>query len=125
MDGLLLPTVDEDSRAFWEGTLLGELRVIQCRFERCHVGHAYSPATLAEAQGEAFEQALWMALRTHNERIKLFTRMKESAESQGKSRTAAKWSEAMDEAQVHVDLLRTILTARPPSDGKSSQPKPE
>ena len=30
MDGLLLPTVDEDSRAFWEGTLLGELRVHAC-----------------------------------------------------------------------------------------------
>ena len=73
---------------------------------RCHVGHAYSPATLVEAQGEAFEQALWMALRTHNERIKLFTRMKESAETQGKPHTAAKWSEAMTEAQGHVDLLR-------------------
>ena len=47
---------------------------------RCHVGHAYSPASLVEAQGEAFEQALWMALRTHNERIKLFSRMKESAD---------------------------------------------
>jgi two-component system, chemotaxis family, protein-glutamate methylesterase/glutaminase len=87
---------------------------------RCHVGHAYSPATLVEAQGEAFEQALWMALRTHNERIKLFTRMKENAESQGKPRTAAKWSEAMNEAQSHVDLLRTILTTHSPSNGGAS-----
>jgi two-component system, chemotaxis family, protein-glutamate methylesterase/glutaminase len=90
---------------------------------RCHVGHAYSPATLVEAQGEAFEQALWMALRTHNERIKLFTRMKENAESQGKPRTAAKWSEAMTEAQSHVDLLRTILTTHSPSSGEASPPE--
>jgi two-component system chemotaxis response regulator CheB len=89
---------------------------------RCHVGHAYSPATLVEAQGEAFEQALWMALRTHNERIKLFARMKESAESQGKPRTAAKWSKAMNKAQGHVDLLRTILTTHPPSNGGASPP---
>jgi len=90
---------------------------------RCHVGHAYSPASLVEAQGDAFEQALWMALRTHNERIKLFSRMKESAETQGKPRTAAKWSEAMDEAQEHVDLLRTILTTHSPSNGKASLPE--
>ena len=90
---------------------------------RCHVGHAYSPASLVEAQGETFEQALWMALRTHNERIKLFSRMKESAETQGKPRTAAKWSEAMNEAQGHVDLLRTILTTHPPSNGKASLPE--
>jgi two-component system chemotaxis response regulator CheB len=90
---------------------------------RCHVGHAYSPASLVEAQGEAFEQALWMALRTHNERIKLFARMKENAESQGKPRTAAKWSEAMNEAQSHVDLLRTILTTHSPSNGEASPPE--
>jgi two-component system, chemotaxis family, protein-glutamate methylesterase/glutaminase len=90
---------------------------------RCHVGHAYSPATLVEAQGEAFEQALWMALRTHNERIKLFARMMESAEAQGKPRTAAKWSEAMSEAQGHVDVLRSILTTRPPSNGEASLPE--
>jgi two-component system chemotaxis response regulator CheB len=90
---------------------------------RCHVGHAYSPAALVEAQGDAFEQALWMALRTHNERIKLFSRMKESAEIQGKPWTAAKWSEAMNEAQSHVDLLRTILTTHSPSNGKASLPE--
>jgi two-component system chemotaxis response regulator CheB len=91
---------------------------------RCHVGHAYSPATLVEAQGEAFEQALWMALRTHNERIKLFGRMKESADFQGKSHTAAKWSEAMAEAQGHIDVLRTILkTHSPSSDGEASLPE--
>jgi len=91
---------------------------------RCHVGHAYSPATLVEAQGEAFEQALWMALRTHNERIKLFGRMKESADFQGKSHTAAKWSEAMAEAQEHIDVLRTILkTHSPSSGGEASLPE--
>jgi two-component system chemotaxis response regulator CheB len=89
---------------------------------RCHVGHAYSPAALVEAQGEAFEQALWMALRTHNERIKLFTRMKESAEAQDKPHTAAKWSEAMNEAQGHVDLLRAILMKHTPSSGEASLP---
>lgn len=89
---------------------------------RCHVGHAYSPATLVEAQGEAFEQALWMALRTHNERIKLYSRMMENAEAQGKPHTAAKWSEAMNEAQSHVDLLRTVLTKQSPPKGEASLP---
>jgi len=85
---------------------------------RCHIGHAYSPATLVEAQGEAFEQALWMALRTHNERLKLFDRMRENADAQGQPRTAAKWSAAMTEAQSHIDLLRNVLMTQSPSSGE-------
>jgi two-component system, chemotaxis family, protein-glutamate methylesterase/glutaminase len=90
---------------------------------RCHVGHAFSPATLAAAQGETFEQALWMALRTHNERIKLFSRMKESADAEGKTRSAAKWSAAMTEAQGRIDLLRDLLMTQ--SSATSLVPEPE
>ena len=77
---------------------------------RCHVGHAYSPAALTEAQGEALEQALWMALRTHNERLKLFERMQGNAEAQGQTRSGSRWAEAAGEARSHVDLLKTFLT---------------
>jgi two-component system chemotaxis response regulator CheB len=87
---------------------------------RCHIGHAYSPATLAEAQGEAFEQALGLALRTHNERIRLFERMAENATTQGQSHAAAKWTAAATEAQTHVDLLRAVLTTQSPATGDGS-----
>jgi hypothetical protein len=46
----------------------------------------------------------------------------ESAEAQGKPHTAAKWSEAMTEAQGHVDLLRAILTKQSPPSGEASLP---
>ncbi|EWY40972.1 chemotaxis protein CheB [Skermanella stibiiresistens SB22] len=84
---------------------------------RCHIGHAFSPATLAEAQGQAFEQALAMALRTHNERIRLFERMADNAATQGHPNIAAKWTAAAIEAKTHVDLLRAILTTQSPAMG--------
>lgn len=82
---------------------------------RCHIGHAYSPATLAEAQAEAFEQALGMALRTHHERVKLFERMAENAMAQGQHHSAAKWTAAAGEAQGHADLLRAVLSNQSPA----------
>ncbi|QQP90724.1 chemotaxis protein CheB [Skermanella sp. TT6] len=84
---------------------------------RCHIGHAYSPATLAEAQAEAFEQALAMALRTHHERIKLFERMAENATAHGQHHAAAKWTAAAEEARGHVDVLRTVLSNQSPAGG--------
>ncbi len=33
----------------------------------CQVGHRFSPQTLSEAQAEALERALWVALRRLNE----------------------------------------------------------
>ncbi|WP_158046765.1 chemotaxis protein CheB [Skermanella pratensis] len=82
---------------------------------RCHIGHAYSPATLAEAQGEAFEQALGMALRTHHERVRLFERMAENAMAHGHHNAAAKWTAAAGEAQSHADLLRAVLSNQSPA----------
>ena len=37
---------------------------------RCQVGHAFSPDSMEEAQAEAMEKALWVALRTHEDRVR-------------------------------------------------------
>lgn len=46
---------------------------------RCSVGHAFSADTLLESQGEAVEKALWVALRTLEERARMLNKMFEDA----------------------------------------------
>lgn len=76
---------------------------------RCKVGHAFSPDTLAEAHREAVERALWVALRTHEDRVILFQRMADKARERGYNRVAAGWTASVAEAQRSVALLRDVL----------------
>ena len=76
---------------------------------RCKVGHAYSPDTLADAHREAVERALWVALRTHEDRVILFQRLAERARERGHARVAAAWTASAAEAQRNVALLREVL----------------
>ena len=42
---------------------------------RCHIGHAFTEASLLDGQTEAIEQALVVALRTMEDRIKVLERV--------------------------------------------------
>jgi two-component system chemotaxis response regulator CheB len=77
---------------------------------RCKVGHAFAPGTLARAHKEAVEHALWVALRTHEDRTVLFNRLAEKAREHKHDRVAANWTEAAQEAQRTVALLRDVLS---------------
>ncbi|PWC33995.1 chemotaxis protein CheB [Azospirillum sp. TSO35-2] len=77
---------------------------------RCKVGHAYSLDAMNEAQAEAMEKALWVALRTHEDRVELFRRMADHARGRGHDRLAANWDRQMAEARNHADLLRQVLS---------------
>lgn len=76
---------------------------------RCKVGHAFSPETLAAAQREAIERALWIALRTHEDRVALFQRLAGNARKHGHERAAKTWVTSAGEAQKSVDLLKRVL----------------
>jgi two-component system chemotaxis response regulator CheB len=75
---------------------------------RCHVGHAYSPASLESQQAEALEAALWQALRTLEERADLFRRM---ARRSGVSATARRMEARVREIEEHAQILRDTVTA--------------
>ncbi|MBP2299212.1 chemotaxis protein CheB [Azospirillum picis] len=77
---------------------------------RCQVGHAFSPDSMEEAQAEAMEKALWVALRTHEDRIELFTRMAVHARERGQTLLAANWDKQMQEARGNAELLRRVLS---------------
>lgn len=124
-----LATMSEDTQAVGKPTTLscpecgGGLSEISdgavLRF-RCQVGHAYSPDTMAEAQAEAMETALWVALRTHEDRVQLFTRLADHARTRGHERVAVSWDERLTEARTNADILRRVLSS--PEIKRSSEP---
>ncbi|HKF42348.1 MAG TPA: chemotaxis protein CheB [Thermoanaerobaculia bacterium] len=80
---------------------------------RCRVGHAYSAESLAEAQGESVERALWSALRVLEERISFLKRLKEDASHRGVSTLADHFEEKRAEAERNAGFVRDALLRNP------------
>jgi two-component system, chemotaxis family, protein-glutamate methylesterase/glutaminase len=76
---------------------------------RCRVGHAWSPESLLTQQSEALEAALWVALRSLEERAALARRLAEPARRRGHSITATRFEEQAAEAQQAARLVRDLL----------------
>jgi two-component system, chemotaxis family, protein-glutamate methylesterase/glutaminase len=79
---------------------------------RCRVGHAWSPESLLTQQSEALEAALWIALRSLEERAALARRLAEPARNRGHSITATRFEEQAAEAQQAARLVRDLLLSR-------------
>jgi two-component system chemotaxis response regulator CheB len=73
----------------------------------CHVGHAYSVASLAEEQGRSLETTLWSAVRALEERADLQRRL---ARKSPETREAT-YSERAREAAEHARALREMIGA--------------
>ena len=80
----------------------------QPRF-RCWVGHAWSPESLIDEQGAAFEGALWMALRSLEEKGALARRLNVTAEQRGAPSAAERFRQLADEAQNAARLIRELI----------------
>lgn len=76
---------------------------------RCRVGHAYSADHLLSGQADNLEAALWMALRTLEERAQLSGDMAKRASKSNLSRAAKRFQEAHDEAEHAAGTLRELL----------------
>ena len=79
---------------------------------RCRVGHAWSPEGLLTQQSEALEAALWVALRSLEERAALARRLAEPARRRGHSITATRFEEQAAEGQQAARLVRDLLLDR-------------
>ena len=79
---------------------------------RCRVGHAWSPEGLLIQQSEALEAALWVALRSLEERAALARRLAEPARRRGHSITATRFEEQAAEGQQAARLVRDLLLNR-------------
>jgi two-component system chemotaxis response regulator CheB len=110
----------------WDVTGQGPVRF------RCEVGHAHSAASLAEAQTESIEAAMWAALRALEDRMELSRRRAATARSNGLARLAEQVAVEEQAAQQHAAAIRSLLRLngrsgiRPkPSPGEDTAHRPE
>lgn len=80
----------------------------QLRF-RCRVGHAWWPDNLLAKQGEAVETALWMALRSLEDRAALSEQMAARAARSGRHISAARFAGDLEGLHASIATLRSML----------------
>jgi two-component system chemotaxis response regulator CheB len=76
---------------------------------RCRVGHAWSPDSLLARQTVELESALWMALRTLEERAALSSDMEERARDEGRLLAAATLGKNASDALRSAELVRQLV----------------
>jgi two-component system chemotaxis response regulator CheB len=77
---------------------------------RCRIGHALSAESVLVEQSEALDKALWVALRTLEEKVNLLRRLAGQMHGQGKGWLAQSFESRTVEAEEHANLLRNLLT---------------
>lgn len=78
------------------------------RFQ-CNVRHSFSPLSLSVAHDEALERALWVAIRTLNERITLHRQMLRRDRNEAEDVLFRRMEESVKIAEQDVELLRQII----------------
>jgi two-component system chemotaxis response regulator CheB len=76
---------------------------------RCETGHAYSAATLAEAQSESVEAAFWAALRALEDKAELARLRAGLARERNLVPHAEQFEVQLQAAQQHAAAIRAIL----------------
>ena len=91
------------------GGVLEELHALGVTQWQCRVGHRYSAESLADAQAEGVEAALWAAIRALEDRETLLERMADQVEAHGNRRSAASFRKRACEAGDQAQSLRSVL----------------
>lgn len=77
---------------------------------RCRVGHAWSSQSLLARKAVEVEGALWMALRSLEEKAALNTGLGNRAGGMGHDRTATRFRDNAREAHGAAELVRQLIT---------------
>jgi two-component system chemotaxis response regulator CheB len=80
----------------------------------CAAGHRWSPQALLEQQTDAVQRALWLAIRSLDERGRLTEGLAESARQRGHALTAARFQDASKEARLAADVIRNAASGMNP-----------
>jgi two-component system chemotaxis response regulator CheB len=121
------PDLGEPGRALHETDRPGKVSIFTCpechgtlweadergivRF-RCRVGHVYSPESMLAAQTDSVDRALWIALRSLEERAALTHRLADRARSRKHSWVAKAFDERAEAADGHAGVIRDLLVNR-------------
>ena len=79
---------------------------------RCRVGHVYSAESMLSAQTDEVDRALWIALRTLEERAALAHRLAQRGRDRGQTWVDAAFTARAQESEREAVLLRELLQAR-------------
>jgi len=83
---------------------------------RCRVGHAWSAESLLAQQSQTLEGALWMALRSLEEKAALSRELGRRAEEDSRGLSAARFTSLADESSRAAQLIRDFLLSPPKAD---------
>lgn len=76
---------------------------------RCRVGHAWSADSLLAQQSASMESALWVALRTLEEKVTLTLDLARKARARGHPLTSEQFERQAEEAQRSAGVLRALI----------------
>lgn len=76
---------------------------------RCHTGHAFTARHLLAGLQDAQEQALWVALRTMQERSRMLHRIANNERHLGRSATQQAFQDRAKELDQHIETLSRLL----------------
>lgn len=76
---------------------------------RCRVGHAFSAQSLIDGQANSVEAALWVAIRSLEERAELMQKMAANARTSNRMRSAERYEALAQEAIERSDSIRQAL----------------
>lgn len=78
---------------------------------RCRVGHAWTAEALLDQQSSDLERALWMALRTLDEKVSLARRLQADAIKRGSPALSGRYGDTAEESESAAKVLRRFLLA--------------
>jgi two-component system chemotaxis response regulator CheB len=76
---------------------------------QCHVGHRYSPRSLADAQADRVEEALWTSVRMLRDRSALLNRMADHAQAREQPRSARRFRKQARDASDQANVVLAAL----------------
>ncbi len=83
---------------------------------RCRVGHAWTTRGLLGEQSVQLDTALWVALRTLEEKAALATQLSVRAAQGGNPLTAARFEEQAADSRRAADQIRGLIESRPSTE---------
>ena len=118
IDGLLAGTVETNtaSRSFSNfscpecGGPLYRAKEERAVTYDCLVGHRWAPQTLVEEQAQSVERALWLAVRSFEERDELLSGMADAARERGHTASVSQFQKAAEEAHQSADTIREVAS---------------
>ena len=76
---------------------------------RCHVGHAFTQEALLKSQYSSLEEALWVSIRTLEEKRTLMQTMVNDYERKGMHQLIKSYSHKIQEVSEHIKVVKSVL----------------